>query len=243
MASSKASGRAAITSDCVVFTFSMYILNYKSHSPGRDSFQHSFAKNLIQLQLIHMNITDVATAGAVDARRFTQDVFKPRLVDVADDFAYEMAAAHRAVAVHRDDRMAAATGPPQARMVLIVDREERIDLGEAAQFSGVVIIRSPFVGVDPQINARRQFAPQGLDLFRVLFQTDDADAEARAATVEFKAFRHEALARNFGRMVGRPQRELALVTPFYPIQPAGEVGLDRGLLDVRQPRQFDESAL
>src|SRR5215510_12759908 len=223
--------------------FPCYILGHKSYSPSRDSFQHSFAKNLIQLQLIHMNVADVAATRGIAARRFAQGAFKSRLVDVADDFTYEMATAHRAVAVHRDDRMAAATGPPQARMVLIVDRKERIDIGEAAQFFGVVVIRSPFVGVDPQINARRQLAPQGFDLFRVLFQADGAYAESHAATVEFKAFRHEALARNFGRMVGRPQRQLALVTPLDPIQPAGEVGLDRGLLDVRQLCQFNERAL
>jgi hypothetical protein len=190
-----------------------------------------------------MNVADVTATRGVAARRFAQGALKSRLVDVADDFAYEMAAAHRAVAVHRNDRMAAATGPPQAGVVLIVDGKERIDLGVAAQFPGVVVIRSPFVGVDPQINARRQFAPKGFDLFRVLFQADDADAEAHAATVKFKAFRHEAPARNFGRMVGRPQRQLALITPLDPIQPAGEVGLDRGLLDVRQPCQFNERAL
>src|SRR5262245_21224360 len=111
-----------------------------------------------------MNVADVAAARGVAAKRFAQDVFKTRLVDVTDDFAYEMAAAHRAIAAHRDDRMAAATGPPQARMVLIIDRKERIDLGEAAQFFGVLVIRTPFVGVDPQINARRQLAPQGFDL-------------------------------------------------------------------------------
>src|SRR5215510_13015295 len=177
--------------------FPYSVLDYKSYSPSRDSLQHSLAKNLVQLQLIHMNVADVAATRGVAARRFAQGVFKSRLVDVADDFAYEMAAAHRAVAVHRDDRMAAATGPPQARMVLIVDRKERIDISEAAQFYGVVIIRSPFVGVDPQINARRQFAPQGFDLFRMLFQADGAYAESHAATVEFKAFRQEWLARNF----------------------------------------------
>src|SRR5215468_1326855 len=107
--------------------------------------------------------------------------------------------------------MAASTGSSQARMVLIIDWKERIDLGEASQFSGVVVIRSPFVGVDPEINARRQFASQGFDLFGVLLQTDDAGAESHAAAVEFQAFLHEARARNFGRMVGRPQRQLALI--------------------------------
>ena len=140
-----------------------------------------------------MNVADMAATRGATARRFAQGAFKTRLVDVADDFAYEVAAAHCAVAVHRDDRMAGATGPPQARMVLIVDRKERIDIGEAAQFFGVVIIRSPFVGVDPQINARRQFAPQRFDLFRVLFQADDAYAEAHACT-------------NARRNPGRPSR-------------------------------------
>src|SRR5262245_43764032 len=190
-----------------------------------------------------MNVADVAAAGAADARRVAQGAFKSRLVDVADDFAYEMAAAHRAVAVHRNDGKAAATGSPQARVVLIVDWKERIDLGEAAQFFGVVVIRNSFVGVDPQINMRRQLAPEGFDLFCMLLQTDDSDAESHASTIEFKAIRHEALARNFGRMVGRPQRQLAPVTPIDPIQSAGEVRLDRGLLDIRQPCQFDERAL
>src|SRR5262245_8552304 len=150
-----------------------------------------------------MNVADVAAAGAADARRVAQGAFKSRFVDVADDFAYEMAAAHRAVAVHRNDGMAAATGPPQARVVLIVDWKERIDLGEAAQFFGVVVIRDSFVGVDPQINIRRQLTAQGFDLFGMMFQTDDAGAESHASMIEFKALRHEALARNFGGVVGR----------------------------------------
>src|SRR5262245_47772365 len=111
-----------------------------------------------------MNVAYVTTTRGHDAWRVAEGFFKSRLVDIADGFADEMAAADHAVAIHRDDRMAAATCPSQARMVLIVDRKERIDHGEAAQFFGVVIIRSPFVSVDPQVNARRQFASQRFDL-------------------------------------------------------------------------------
>src|SRR5262245_3030978 len=77
----------------------------------------------------------------------------------------------------------------------------------------------------------------------MLFQPYDAGAETHAAAIKFKTLRDEVHARNFRRMKSRPQRKLALITLLDPIQPAGEVGLDRGLLDIRHSCQIDERAL
>src|SRR5262245_8464912 len=84
---------------------------------------------------------------------------------------------------------------------------------------------------------------QSLDFFSMMFQTHNAGAEPDAAAIKFKTLRDEVRTRNFRGMKGRPQRQFALVALLDPIQPAGEVGLDRGLLDVRQSCQPDERAL
>src|SRR4051812_25699595 len=95
---------------------------------SRDSLQHPLAESRIEVELLEMDVTNVAAARFITARSRLQAALKPVGVDVANGLRDEMAAANRPVAIHAKDRRAGATGFALACVALIVDRKERVQL-------------------------------------------------------------------------------------------------------------------
>jgi len=78
---------------------------WKRNAP-RDSLQHPVSKYIVQFQIRHVDITNMAPAGLVRACRRTQRLLPSWLIDAADWSLDEMASPDRAVTIDGDDTIA-----------------------------------------------------------------------------------------------------------------------------------------
>src|SRR5882672_11966202 len=86
----------------------------------RHALEQAGREHLAELQVVEVDVADVAVAVDVRTRARHEARFPAGLVEVTDRLGDEVAAAHRAVAVDRDRALAGAAGLAQARPALRV---------------------------------------------------------------------------------------------------------------------------
>lgn len=128
-----------------------------------------------------MDVADVATAGFIGAVTGFEGVGPVHFVDIADGLVDEVAAAHGAVAIDRDDVFAGVAILAEAGVAAHVNGEERIDGGVSGLEVKGVVIGDAFVGVDPDVNFVGEGGAEGFDGLLVFAEADGTDAEARAS--------------------------------------------------------------
>ena len=83
--------------------------------PQADALQHPAGEHVVQRQPLQVHVPDVAVADGVGARPRSQRGQVRAVVEVAQRLGDEVAAAHRAVAVDRDHRLAGPAARGRAR--------------------------------------------------------------------------------------------------------------------------------
>src|SRR5581483_4353217 len=121
-----------------------------------------------------------------------------------------------------------------------VEAEERVDALDPRERVRGVVAGHALERVHPDVDARGELAAESVDLVQVLAEADDARREARAARDRLLAASDELRARDLGRVERRPEADLRGVRALEEVHRAREVRLDRGALDVGEPREADE---
>src|SRR5262245_14127588 len=110
-----------------------------------NTLQQSSTEYLVQMQMRHVDIADMAATCLIAAQARTQCRLKARLVDIPNGGRNEVAAPHGAIAIDRDDRLASVAGHTLTGMTLVVDRKERVNRRKAAQIILAVVVGQALV--------------------------------------------------------------------------------------------------
>ena len=122
----------------------------------------------------------------------------------ADRFVDEMAAPHRAGAVHRERRLPGRACLSPADVMKVIGREERIDRRKAVDVVRPVMLGISLVRVYPQVDVFGELFAQPFDDVDVLAQADDADAQTHASVDEVSDLADERRPSDLGRMERGP---------------------------------------
>ena len=105
-----------------------------------------------------MDITDVAATRGRRTGPIFQAGAEVRIVNVADDFGDEVAAADVARPIYGEHRFTCGTGSSSARVGVEIPMKVGVNLKQSSNFVWLVIAGNSFEGVDPNIYRRTKLA-------------------------------------------------------------------------------------
>src|SRR5664279_4611938 len=216
----------------------------QAHTTGarfrcRHALEKAGRENFAELEVIEVDVADVAVAIELRARARCERGLPVGVVDVADRIADEVASPHRAIAVDGDRAVAGTARLAEARVALVVELEQRIDRAPDRDLVGRV--RQRLDGVDPDVRRGGQRGAERARSGFVLALPDDADRVADAVLVERAALSEELrLGRPLG-VIRAPQCEPIGVRVRDPVERRREIGLHRAARDLRQVRELGQA--
>src|SRR5947208_6254246 len=104
------------------------------------------------MEVLQVNVADVAATGLSRARARMQRCFESRIVNITDHFSDEMTASYVPIAINTEDGVSGVAISPEAFVVAIIQRKQWIKSSEKRDFVGVGVCRVALKGVHPYID-------------------------------------------------------------------------------------------